>query len=404
MIKLETSLWYISIFLRGLSFWPLSSEASVVTKTISLAHFMLIFFAATLMFFQILVYVYQNSISSQFIAEHVSTQLAFLQLTIKVVMYRIHKEKLCKLLMDVNHMIKNGSPCLRKHLEGYASTCNLVYFTYTTTIFVLATDYCLVPFFKADKDLPITAWYPFDYKQSTLHYSIAYLHQLCVIVMSWLCSGVDVTFGLLVFCCCARYKVMQDILKSLKQSDMESMKYEENHGKNESNDEHDEPIVAYSKKIKKLVDLHCQVFNSIRDINDIHTWILLVLFLTSVIMICCAGLQITNVAEQSLNSKFVFSCLVCCVLLELLFYFVPGDILVTEANALGLAAYCSSWESMPPNHRNSILSIMLRCAAPPKLQGARVKTLILQNYGSFLATTASYFTSLQAIAGVDGSK
>lgn len=270
MVRLETSLYYSRIFLNGLSFSVPSPNASRIEKATNFVHFSVVVLAAISMYFQIFVYIIQNSTDSLFVTEHISTQVhrysdsgtrnipsqdkilqvAFLQLLGKITMYRVNRDKFIRLSNGMNYMLKNGSQQLKNHLQGYADVGNVIYFTYTMTILILASDYCLTPLFKAERSLPIAAWYPFDYKESTLLYCVAYFHQICVIIMSWLCSGIDVTFGIMVFACCARCKIVQEMIIGLNKPAINQPRQ----------DLGVKLHTNFDKKIAKLVDLHCQVF------------------------------------------------------------------------------------------------------------------------------------------------
>ncbi|XP_024942005.1 putative odorant receptor 71a isoform X1 [Cephus cinctus] len=241
-------------------------------------------------------------------------------------------------------------------------------------------DYIVQPLWKKSQFLPTGAWYPFDYKKSTFFYTLAYFQQIICITFSGCASTTEITFGVFIFFACARLKVLQRKFQQLS-----------------DNSNGNEKILR--RRICNYVQQHCDILRYINDVNETYTFIILVLFLSILLTVCCTSFLIINVTEHSLDSIFINSLLMVASAVQLLFYYLPGHILIEEAKTIAESVYYSGWESLSINCRKLLLQIMVYSASPINLRNGKMGLLILENYTTFLTTAASYLTSLRSIVG-----
>nr|QHN69090.1 odorant receptor 4 [Sirex noctilio] len=382
MVKLETSFWYMSIYLKALSLWPISPVASNFVKLFNLVHFFFVVIGLTLLFTQILLFVILQASDSQEVMEVLSTQVVFLHASVKVVFLKLRRHKLDRLLKSVKHSMVNGPEQLLKYLVEYARMANVLYAVYTIGVLILSMDYIMAPYWQIPYSTPLSSWYPFNYINTTLLYGLAYSQQALFIFFSWFTTGIDVSFGVFIFYVCAQCKILQINLLHLIEGKKGPVGWKE-----------------VDKRLSDCVKLHYDILRSTKDINDVYTYPVLVLFFATILTVCCAGLQITDIPELTVKSFLTFLLLTICVIIQLLLYYLPGNILIEESIAIRSSAYNSGWESLPVKHRKAILFIILRSATSAKLQIGRMGLLTLENYANFLVRTASYFTSIRSIVG-----
>ncbi|XP_043280866.1 odorant receptor 49b-like [Venturia canescens] len=298
--------------------------------------------------------------------------------------YRRERPRLGHLAVSLDNCIKNGPSDVLKNLEDYGKICSLACGSLLVVSWLLTVVFLSAPILLNERVLPFASYYPFDYDNSTILYVIAYGHEAVLTCLGCCTMSTEITFVWSIFHCCSRLRVLRHELSNLSNL--------------ENNDDEKFPD-KISSKLSSLMDLHYEVLRDLVEINLAYTYITSVLFFAALIAICCAGLQITGSSLESSNwTAGLFLVLAMYYAEQLLFYYLPGEIVAQEAMGVAFAAYTSGWETLDVKYRKTIGLIIMRSQLPPRLFVGQLIPLRLENYGAFLTTTASYFTSIRAVA------
>ncbi|XP_024942940.1 odorant receptor 23a [Cephus cinctus] len=353
-----------SFFLRTIASWPGTTRSiSNFRKLFNALHVFLVISLITSTILQVSMYIIKNPLDAKVITEILSAQCVYFHVIIKVIMYNVHRKKLIKLLTSVKTSLESNVKPLVNNVETYMKIGIIIYGSYALSIVLLALDYILSPILQSERVLPALMWYPFDYTNSTLFYGLAYAHQITAIQLSGCTLGVEITFGMLVFHCCAQLQYLQYLLQTLILG---------------CHAERSRRTIRV--RTAKCIRYQNEILSSINDIDDVHTYIVLVLFCTATVTVSCLGFQLLNIETLSVNSLAKFMLNAGCVLLQLLFYYLPASILTSEAMKVEMAVYRCNWESLLPDQRKDILFILMRSMHVPRLTVGRISSLHLENY------------------------
>ncbi|XP_063985849.1 odorant receptor 49b-like isoform X2 [Diachasmimorpha longicaudata] len=376
--------WNLTSYcLRILALWPLLRAESFMSKIFDYGHLIAVGMMALQQGLSMLMTCYIKCENFVAAAESIGPMMALFIALGKICIYRYNKSPLRKLSISLEECLNNPNSEEYNYLGAYMKYGNIASTSVFGSILVLMVGYFSLPLMRSTHELPFLAYYPWNCQNSTLGYAISYLHQVILTsVLACACST-EFTFVWYVSHCCARLKVVQDKLRTLSVR---------NFGRKFGHE--------LQRVISGIVEIHANVLDDVILINTSFTYIVLLLFLAAVIAICCAGLTITSKTTES-TIILLFMVLAIYYAQQLLFYYLPGDLLAQETLAVGEAAYASSWEILDAKHQKTIGLILVRSKLPPRLLVGNLNPLLMENYMSFLATTASYFTSIRAVTDKD---
>ncbi|KOC68700.1 Putative odorant receptor 13a, partial [Habropoda laboriosa] len=122
---------------------------------------------------------------------------------------------------------------------------------------------------------------------------------------------------------------------------------------------------------------------------------LLLQTMTSSLMICFVGFQVsTTLTEQSKVIKFASHLIV--TLFQLLLFCFPGDMLIRQSFSISTAAYSIQWCQLPTFLKDEVCMIILRSQRSSYITAGKIYVMHLENFTAILSTACSYFMMLQS--------
>nr|UEN71213.1 olfactory receptor 30 [Gregopimpla kuwanae] len=386
--KLLSYLSYTSTTLRLVGLWPATEKNSKADSGIkgilNFVYFVVVALSLIVQAGQMLTNCWINYTNFESAAESIGPMMALVTSFGKMCIYRRQRAILGRLIQSLENCLNHGPSEVLENLENYVKYGSLGCGSLLGMSWLLTVGYLSAPIVGRARVLPFASWYPFDLENSMILYSLAYSHEVFLTVLGCCTMSTEITFVLSIFHCCARLKVLRGKLETVADP--------------ESHDNYDDFHNKIGAKLSSIVKLHCEILRDIEEINFAYTYIVMVLFFAAVIAICCAGLQVTSDSAESTSWTILFLVLAMYYAEQLLFYYLPSEILVQEALAVSFSAYACGWESFEIKHRKTIGLMIMRSYEPPKLLAGNLSPLRLENYNAFLTTTASYFTSIRAVA------
>ncbi|XP_011301590.1 odorant receptor 85c-like isoform X2 [Fopius arisanus] len=348
--------------LRIIALWPLSVVDNFRGKIVDYGHLIVVGSLALLQGVNMMAMCYVSCENFVAAAESIGPMMSLFIAFGKICIYRYNKSSLRNLSKKLEVCLNNRNSQEYNYLRMYMKYGNIASASVFGSIFILITGYFSIPLILTTHELPFIAYYPWNWRNSTLGYAASYSHQVILTsVLSCACST-EFTYVWYISHCCARLKVVQDKLKRLSTG---------NRTKKCGKD--------VQRILSGITRLHADVLDDVILINTAFTYIVLLLFLAAVIAICCAGLTITSKTTES-TIILLFLVLAVYYAQQLLFYYLPGDLLAREALAVGKAAYSSGWEIFDVECKKTIGLILFRSNSPPRLLAGDLSPLLLENY------------------------
>ncbi|XP_071643345.1 odorant receptor 10-like isoform X2 [Temnothorax longispinosus] len=151
--------------------------------------------------------------------------------------------------------------------------------------------------------------------------------------------------------------------------------------------------------VKEIIKKHQKVIIFSEHIEDLYSYIALVLFVSDTLIICCLGFAIVASIDQPNASKII--------LRSLLFYFdtnleafifcFAGEHLSDKSKSIGDAAYNSLWYESNSRHGQTILFLIMRTQNQLTITIGKIMNLSLDRFGSILKASVSYISVLLAM-------
>ncbi|XP_020289082.1 odorant receptor 13a-like [Pseudomyrmex gracilis] len=151
--------------------------------------------------------------------------------------------------------------------------------------------------------------------------------------------------------------------------------------------------------IRSIITKHQQIILFAKKIENLYTYIALVILLSETLIICCLGFIIVT----SLGAPDAAAILIKSVLfylsmnLEAFIYCFAGEYLSEKSKMIGHAAYDSVWYDCPTTEKRIILFVMLRSQKTLTITSGRIMVLSLERFTSVIKASASYISVLLAM-------
>ncbi|EZA57543.1 ObirOr5-V14 [Ooceraea biroi] len=167
-------------------------------------------------------------------------------------------------------------------------------------------------------------------------------------------------------------------------------------------------LTAFSKNMMSTVDSitlrtlitkHQQIIIFSENIENLYTYIALMLFVSDTPIICCLGfIIVTSIGTTDGPAILVRSVLFYLVMnLEAFIYCFAGEYLSAKSKMIGDAAYNSLWYDVATKKNLIILFIILRSQKRLTITIGKVMDLSLERFTSVVKASASYISVLLAM-------
>ncbi|XP_077261542.1 odorant receptor 4-like [Temnothorax americanus] len=151
--------------------------------------------------------------------------------------------------------------------------------------------------------------------------------------------------------------------------------------------------------VKRVIKKHQNIITFSEHIEDLYSYMSMVLFISDTFLICCLGFtMVTSIgrpnASESIIRNFLFY---LAVNIEVFIFCFAGEYLSAKSKSIGDAAYDSLWyESDSRNGRNVLLLIM-RSQNQLTITIGNIANLSLEQFSGILKASASYISVLLAM-------
>ncbi|XP_076390642.1 odorant receptor 13a-like [Megachile rotundata] len=136
-----------------------------------------------------------------------------------------------------------------------------------------------------------------------------------------------------------------------------------------------------------------RLISAVKDVNNLLTPIIFVQVLTSGIVICLCGFAVFRGAADDLFKFIAYS---ASMMIQLMLWCWPGEILIQESLEVGYAIYLNvPWYKMTPACRRQLLLVILRSQNVCSISALTFKAVSIHTLTRVFNTAASYFTLLR---------
>ncbi|XP_076224808.1 odorant receptor 10-like isoform X2 [Nomia melanderi] len=223
---------------------------------------------------------------------------------------------------------------------------------------------------------PIPTYYEYDVYHSP-YYEMIYVVQ--VILMWFLLLGycsVDMVFGMVVFHICGQVKNFRT--RIAREKEFENFKH----------------------TLTAIVTDHIRLSRAVDKIENLFKLILLAQMLLFGIMLCVYGsgvmAAITENSKPSLTRIIYLICLVTSCIMQISFYFITGQILANQSEALYYAVYECEWIKLKSNEVRSLILVMMRAKQPFLITTEKLFPMTLMTFGNIIKICFSYVSFILA--------
>ncbi|XP_077261495.1 odorant receptor Or1-like isoform X2 [Temnothorax americanus] len=151
--------------------------------------------------------------------------------------------------------------------------------------------------------------------------------------------------------------------------------------------------------VKKVIKKHQNIITFSEHIEDLYSYISMVLFVSDTLIICCLGFtMVTSIGRPNALQS---------ILKTLSFYFVTnmeafifcfaGEYLSAKSKSIGNAAYDSLWYESNSRDSRIILLLMMRSQNQLTITIGKIMNLSLEQFSSIVKASASYISVLLAM-------
>ncbi|XP_020289102.1 odorant receptor 13a-like [Pseudomyrmex gracilis] len=151
--------------------------------------------------------------------------------------------------------------------------------------------------------------------------------------------------------------------------------------------------------MRTIITKHQQIILFAENIENLYTYIALMILLSDTFIICCLGFIIVI----SLDAPNAAAILVKSVLfyitvnVEAFIYCVAGEYLSAKSKMIGHAAYHSVWYDYPTTESRIIVFVILRSQRTLTITSGKVMDLSLERFTSVIKASVSYLSVLLAM-------
>ncbi|XP_077261524.1 odorant receptor 85b-like isoform X3 [Temnothorax americanus] len=151
--------------------------------------------------------------------------------------------------------------------------------------------------------------------------------------------------------------------------------------------------------VKEIIKKHQKVIIFSEHIEDLYSYIALVLFVSDTLIICCLGFAIVASIGQPNALKIILRTLLFYfnTNLEAFIFCFAGEHLSDKSKSIGDAAYDSLWYESNSRHSQTILFLIMRTQNQLTITIGKIMNLSLDRFGSIVKASVSYISVLLAM-------
>ncbi|XP_059056343.1 odorant receptor 4-like [Achroia grisella] len=149
------------------------------------------------------------------------------------------------------------------------------------------------------------------------------------------------------------------------------------------------------RQLAEYVVRHQELIKLVDQVEVLYSKSTLFNLITSSILICLSGFNITTLADTSVGILFSIFLYMNLSQISLLCFF--GDLIMTSSTALTTAAYNSTWYDTHEDIKKCVLLVIVRTQKPCKLTAAKFADVNMNAFTTILSRSWSYFALLRTV-------
>ncbi|XP_011065057.1 PREDICTED: odorant receptor 67c-like [Acromyrmex echinatior] len=150
---------------------------------------------------------------------------------------------------------------------------------------------------------------------------------------------------------------------------------------------------------KEAIREHQKIITFSKYIEDLYSYIAMILFVSDSLIICCLGFTIVASigrpdASESIIRNFLFYVVIN---MEAFIFCFAGEYLSVKSKSIGDAAYASFWYESDSRNSRIILSLIMRSQNQLSITIGKIMNLSLGQFTTIVKASASYISVLLAM-------
>ncbi|XP_029157642.1 odorant receptor 4-like [Nylanderia fulva] len=220
--------------------------------------------------------------------------------------------------------------------------------------------------------------FPFNINTQNMYRFVLIAEFLHMFMSNWTSGLVNAMILILVFHVGGQIEILQSWLSKLTISEIGNK---------------EESIVT---AINKIIRKHQKIIKFSENIEDLYTYISLILFAANTLSICMLGFIIITAIDSPDAVNLIIKCLLFFTTtnLEAFIYCYAGEYLSNKSKAIGLATYNSPWYTLRPKDSRVLLFIILRSQKQLTLTAGTIIELSFVSFTSIMNASGSYLSML----------
>ncbi|XP_012526715.1 odorant receptor 85b [Monomorium pharaonis] len=151
--------------------------------------------------------------------------------------------------------------------------------------------------------------------------------------------------------------------------------------------------------VEEVIKKHQKIIIFSQCIEDLYSYIALVLFISDTLIICCLGFTIvTSVGQPDATKMIIKNILFYLAMnMEAFIFCFAGEYLSSKSKSIGDAAYDSLWYESDSRDSQVIQFLIMRSQNQLTITIGKIMNLSLERFGSIVKASASYISVLLAM-------
>ncbi|KAL0134030.1 hypothetical protein PUN28_001134 [Cardiocondyla obscurior] len=151
--------------------------------------------------------------------------------------------------------------------------------------------------------------------------------------------------------------------------------------------------------IKEIIKKHQEIIAFSEQVEDLYSYIAMVLFVTDTLIICGLGFTIVaSIGEPNASKNIIRNIMFYFVMnMEAFIYCFAGEYLSVKSKSIGDAAYDSLWYESDCKDNQIVLLLIMRSQNQLVITIGKVMNLSLERFSSIVKASASYLSVLLAM-------
>ncbi|XP_033219358.1 odorant receptor Or1-like [Belonocnema kinseyi] len=330
--------------------------------------------------------------------------------TIKTILLRFHRDKLFNNCISARtDWLKEDDPESLKVMTQHTKISRIVFIFQAVFSYFTLVMYVISPIAtnaEGEQGLPLQTVCVFR-NMSVMKYQGIYLFQS--IQQLYIVNGnigTDYFFFAMIMHVCGQMKILslrfhQFGSRGAKYDDKDDAYIDEMRMYDETFDEnHDRECF---RKIRILINRHCELIGLADDLKESLTYILLVQFTMDIIMMCLTGLLTLIYLQQ--GDTVTAGRTICgfsIVVMSLFIYCYIGDYLQFRFEKTAEAIYSCFWYNCSPKVSRNIVHMQTRGRRLMNLTAGKFCTINLEMFKTAMKTAMSFFSVMRILLSKNG--